>query len=132
MSERRAYSEHESAARAPGHGAGRLPRRRQPLPIQEACEGLHACCVSVEVEEVVFVKGIIEASDGLAAVFAERGGDLVIAAPIERRDELSELLNDLARDIGAKLSPHGAWPVPRSAGEPPDRSVQTHLREDDG
>src|SRR5262249_18735842 len=101
----RAHTDPRSLSRGPGHEATRPPRRKQPLPIDEACVGLVACCVSVEVEEVVFVKGIIEASDGLAAVFAERGGDLVIAAPAERQAELSELLDDLARDIGAKLLP---------------------------
>jgi hypothetical protein len=88
--------------------------------------------VSVDVQEVVFVKGIIEASDGLAAVFAERGGELVIAAPADRRAELSELLNDLARDIGAKLSPHAAGAALCSAGEPSAPSVPPDPCPDNG
>ena len=35
--------------------------------------------VRVRAREVVFVKGVIEASEGLAVVFAESGGDLTIA-----------------------------------------------------
>jgi hypothetical protein len=53
--------------------------------------------------DVVFVKGIFEASEGLCAMFAERGGDLVIAAPHTREAELDELLHDLVRDLGAVL-----------------------------
>jgi hypothetical protein len=34
-------------------------------------------------------------------MFAERGGDLVLAAPMSRARELDELVLDLARDFGA-------------------------------
>ena len=57
----------------------------------------------VRERDVVFVKGIFEASEGLCAMFAERGGDLVIAAPHAREAELDELLQDLVRDLGAVL-----------------------------
>jgi hypothetical protein len=40
--------------------------------------------VVLRAPDVVFLKGVIEASEGLAAVFAESGGDLTIAAPAER------------------------------------------------
>jgi hypothetical protein len=62
---------------------------------------LHA--VSVRPKEVVFVKGLVEASDGLCAVFAERGGELVLAAPEGRGAELDELLADLTAEIGARV-----------------------------
>jgi hypothetical protein len=58
--------------------------------------------VIVQPSDVVFVKGIIEASDGIAVVFAERGGELTLAAPPGRGDEFSELLMDLERDVGAR------------------------------
>jgi hypothetical protein len=57
----------------------------------------------VQSADVVFVKGIFEASDGLCCMFAERGGDLLIAAPHGRDAELVELLNDLVRELGAVL-----------------------------
>ena len=57
----------------------------------------------VRASDVVFVKGIFEASEGLCAMFAERGGDLLIAAPHTREAELDELLHDLVRDLGAVL-----------------------------
>lgn len=62
---------------------------------------LVARSVSVQARDVVYVKGIFEASEGLGALFAERGGELVIAAPHSRIDELDELLADLAEEIGA-------------------------------
>lgn len=54
----------------------------------------------VRAKDVVFVKGIVEAHDGLAHVFAEHGGDLTIAAPADREAELDELVRDLARELG--------------------------------
>jgi hypothetical protein len=65
---------------------------------------LVARSVIVRAEDVVYVKGIFEASEGLGAMFAERGGDLVIAAPRSRQHELDELLADLASEIGAVVA----------------------------
>lgn len=57
----------------------------------------------VKNEDVVFVKGIFEASEGLCAMFAERGGDLTVVAPISRAAELDVVLRDLARELGGTL-----------------------------
>ncbi len=51
--------------------------------------------------DVVLLKGIVEAHDGIAQVFAERGGDLVLAAPVSRARELDELVRDLCAELGA-------------------------------
>jgi hypothetical protein len=63
--------------------------------------------VFVRAPDVVFVKGLVEASDGLASVFAERGGDLILAVPHGREAELAELLHDLEVELGARLGE--AW-----------------------
>jgi hypothetical protein len=55
----------------------------------------------VRSEDVVFVKGIVDAFDGLAQVFAEHGGDLTLAAPADRARELDALVDDLVREVGA-------------------------------
>jgi hypothetical protein len=49
--------------------------------------------------DVVFFKGVIEASEGLAAVFAERGGDLSVATPAGREAELDAVLTDLCEEL---------------------------------
>jgi len=59
--------------------------------------------VRVRARDVVLVKGICEASEGLCAMFAESGGDLVLAAPRSRSRELDELVADLARDFQAEV-----------------------------
>ncbi len=56
--------------------------------------------VVLPAREVVFFKGIIEASEGLASVFAERGGDLSVAAPLDRTVELDALLDVLCHELG--------------------------------
>jgi hypothetical protein len=58
-------------------------------------------------EDVVFVKGIFEASEGLCVMFAERGGELTVLAPISRARELDALLNDLARELHGVLGGRG-------------------------
>lgn len=55
----------------------------------------------VEPRDVVYVKGIFEASEGVGALFAEAGGDLLIVAPLSRARELDALLRDLAAELGA-------------------------------
>jgi hypothetical protein len=60
--------------------------------------------VLVRDKDVVFVKGIFEASEGLGALFAERGGELIISAPLSRERELDELLNDLQHELQAVVS----------------------------
>ena len=53
--------------------------------------------------DVVFLKGIVEALDGVAQVFAEKGGDLTLASPADREAELDELVADFCRELGAVL-----------------------------
>jgi hypothetical protein len=60
----------------------------------------------VAARDVVFVKGICEASEGLCGMFAERGGDLILSAPASRARDLDELVRDLCIDFGAVVDDH--------------------------
>jgi Domain of unknown function (DUF4911) len=88
-------------------GEAKAPRARTktPLPIELMRAGMVARELSVSPPDVVFVKGLIEASEGIGALFAESGGDLTIVAPASRWAEMSELLADLEIEIGARLGP---------------------------
>jgi hypothetical protein len=55
--------------------------------------------VVVRAKDVVFIKAVLEAHEGLAQVFAEGGGDLTIAAPAGREAELDELLDALVAEV---------------------------------
>lgn len=68
-----------------------------------AQNGLIERRVRVAPRDVVLVKGICEASEGLCAMFAEAGGDLVLAAPASRASELDELVRDLHNDFAAVI-----------------------------
>ena len=70
-------------------------------------DGLMVRHLKVKNEDVVFVKGIFEASEGLCAMFAERGGDLTIVAPVSRALELDVVLTDLARELNGVLDDSG-------------------------
>ncbi len=55
--------------------------------------------VRVPERDVVFVRGVLEASLGVAALFAERGGELVIASSRSRGEEMDQILSDLANEV---------------------------------
>jgi len=63
-------------------------------------EGMVVRRIVLRARDVVFFKGVVEASEGLAAVFAERGGDLTVAAPFERERELDEVVDALCAELG--------------------------------
>ena len=69
--------------------------------------------ILIRASEVVFLKGIVEASEGLAQVFAERGGDLTLASPADRARELDELVRDLCHELGAMENDHDPEAEPR-------------------
>jgi hypothetical protein len=64
-------------------------------------DGMVVRRVVLRARDVVFFKGVIEASEGLASVFAEHGGDLTVACPAERAAELDTLLEALCAELGA-------------------------------
>ena len=66
-------------------------------------DGLLVRTLRVNSEDVVFVKGIFEASEGLCAMYAQRGGELTIVAPVSRALELDVVLKDLAYELHGVL-----------------------------
>lgn len=107
-------------AASPGPTRAPRPRRsREPLPIQIAAAGMLARSVKVAASDVVFVKGLLEASEGLGALFAERGGELWLVSPESRAQELSELLADLEVEIGATVGPLSRLDTGATAADPP-------------
>ncbi len=64
-------------------------------------DGMVTRAIVVRARDVVFVKGLVEASEGLAQVFAEHGGDLTLASPACREEELDALVEDLVAEVGA-------------------------------
>jgi hypothetical protein len=107
MSERFATPETDQSGNKRARRNPAIRQRRAALSVPEASAGMLIRQMSVRAADVVFVKGVIEASDGLAVVFAERGGELTIAAPRDRGAELAELLCDLVSEIGGKLDEQG-------------------------
>jgi hypothetical protein len=66
-------------------------------------EGLVTRRVVVRARDVGFLKGIVEAHEGLAIVFAESGGELTLASAADRERELDELARDLVLELGGIL-----------------------------
>jgi hypothetical protein len=84
-------------------GSGRPEHTKSVPPLVGA--GLVVRRVRVRPREVVFLKGVLEASEGLAAVFAEAGGDLLVAACTSQARELDRVLADLEVELGALVEP---------------------------
>lgn len=63
-------------------------------------QGLVTRRLVVRARDVGFLKGIVEAHEGLALVFAESGGELTLASAADREEELDALARDLAKDFG--------------------------------
>ncbi len=84
----------------------RAPERNASfvLGVEEARRGMVWRELVVEPREVVYVKSIVEACEGLCSIFGERGGRLVLASPPEREAELEELVADLRADLGLEPS----------------------------
>lgn len=75
-------------------------------------DGLVIRRIVLRARDVVYFKGVIEASDGLAQVFAEHGGDLTVAAPIDREAELDRVLADLLAELdGLRVVVGGELPA---------------------
>ncbi len=55
--------------------------------------------IVVRAKDVVLLKGIVEAHDGIAQVYGERGGALMLTAPKSREAEFEELVRDLQREL---------------------------------
>ena len=63
-------------------------------------EGMVTRRIVLRARDVVFFKGVVEASEGLAAVFAERGGDLTVAAPEAQAALLDRVIEELCLELG--------------------------------
>lgn len=50
-------------------------------------------------KDVVFVKAIIQASDGLCCLFSDGGGNLILAAAEDRAADLQLLADDLEMEL---------------------------------
>jgi hypothetical protein len=61
--------------------------------------GLTTRRIHIQAKDVVYVKGILDGYGGLGVVFAERGGELTLAAPHSRAVELDAFIADLASEI---------------------------------
>lgn len=79
----------------------RLPDgpHKDSAPIAPLGPGMVQRRVSLPSPEVVFLKGLLEAHDGLAQVYGEKGGQLIICTTTEQEDELDRFLQALTRDL---------------------------------
>jgi hypothetical protein len=65
----------------------------------------------VKPRDVVFLKGLLEAADGLAQLFAEEGGAVTIATTNSQADDLDALLDQVFAEIGAVVVDAQLGPV---------------------
>jgi Domain of unknown function (DUF4911) len=66
-----------------------------------AAADLEARRIVLPKEHVVYVRGVLEASDGVAFLLAVKGGDVTIVGSKSRRGELQQILDDLQAELGS-------------------------------
>lgn len=59
----------------------------------------------VPAEQALLVKGLVEAHEGVASVFGERGGPLVLAAPADREAELDAICGSIVELLASASAP---------------------------
>lgn len=65
----------------------------------------------VKPRDVVFLKGLLEAADGLAQLFAEEGGAITIATTNSQARDLDALLDAVFDELGAVVVDEKLVPV---------------------
>jgi hypothetical protein len=83
----------------------RQSRRAPPLDPAVASRGLVRHVLEIDPSDVVYVKSLIEASEGIASIFAVSGGTLTIATPSTRAAELEVLLGDVFAELSRASRP---------------------------
>ena len=71
--------------------------------------------VWVRARDTVLVRGVLEASEGVGVLFAEHGGDLVLAAPRSLAAALDEVIADLVHELDAVVE--AAEPATKSSAD---------------
>lgn len=62
-------------------------------------DGLVTRVLAMKDEDVVWLRGILEAYEGLAGLYGDGSGDIVLFAPVSRERELDEFLNEIGEEI---------------------------------
>ncbi len=75
--------------------------------------GLVSRSVRVDARDALLVKAVVEAHEGVATIFGDETGMLVIAAPCDREAELDELVADITvliatRGVTRPITPGGS------------------------
>ncbi len=68
--------------------------------------------LSVRTADVVYVKSVFEANEGIGTLFGEHGGELIVATPRSQEARLDRLLEDLRAEIGAVVGAVASWETP--------------------
>lgn len=58
-------------------------------------EGLITRTLRIADEDVVWLRGVLDGYEGLAMLFGDGTGKIILAAPLDREKELDALLSDL-------------------------------------
>jgi len=83
---------------------------RVPVP---PCVGPGMCVrrALLAPRDVVFLKGLLEASEGIAQLFAEEGGAVTIATTTSQAADLDALLDEVFAELGAVVVDRRLVPV---------------------
>lgn len=70
--------------------------------------GLTTLRLRIQDADVVLLRAIVEAYDGLAVIYGDGSGVICLSAPCSRAAELDQLVDDLRQEIPLTLLQHPA------------------------
>lgn len=121
------FSPADGSYRDGSYGWRRRERAAGRLDLAHLTEGLSSLRIQAASADVVFVKGVLEASEGLAVMFAERGGELVMATPPDRFEDLKRIVADLvAEGCVTQISVQESVATPKSGEEEQPTLAELH------
>ena len=69
-------------------------------------EGLIARTLRIADEDVVWLRGVLDGYEGLAVLFGDGSGTVILATPADRERELDDVLADLQREAPFVVVPN--------------------------
>jgi hypothetical protein len=60
---------------------------------------LQVRALSVRARDLVYLRSLLEASEGLGFFIAKKGGDVLLVSPVSQKDELDRFILDLEKEI---------------------------------
>lgn len=85
---------------------------------QESASPVTTFLISARAQDLAFLQGVLEASEGIGVIHGTRGGEVRLVTPRSRSEEARQLLADLQRERGLCAEELAGSGAPLDEGKP--------------